>query len=310
MTSLHVVLGAGPLARATAEALLARGKQVRVVSRRGKLLAASSAIESCAADLLDPEPSLRAAQGADALYFCAQPAYHRWPEEFPPLQKAAIALAERTGAKLVAAENLYAYGPVQGPLTEVLPLRPNTRKGKVRAEMHEALMKAHAQGRIRAAVARGSDFFGPHVEQSNMGGRQFRAILGGKPVEVLGDADAPHSLTFVRDFGLALAMLGEEERAIGEVWHVPNAPALSTRAFVERAAGFAGTNPPLRKLGALTLTLVGLFNANVRELGEMRFEWEEPFVVDHRKFASAFGDIATPLEVALPATLEWFRTQA
>lgn len=310
MTQLHVILGGGPLARAAAEALHARGKKVRVVSRSGTLPGAPSGIETRAADLLDPAAARNAAHGAEALYFCAQPPYHRWPEEFPALQAAAVDVAERTGARLVAAENLYAYGPTKGPMTEDLPLRPDTRKGKVRAEMHDALMKAHVQGRIRAAVARGSDFFGPHVEQSNMGGRQFRAILAGKPVEVLGDPDAPHSFTFVRDFGSALAILGEEERALGEVWHVPNAPAESTRRFVQQAARLAGATPSLRRLGPWALTLIGLFSVNVRELKEMAREWEAPFVVDHRKFASAFGDVSTSSEAALSATLGWFRTQA
>jgi nucleoside-diphosphate-sugar epimerase len=235
---LHVVLGAGPLARAAAEALHARGKAVRVLSRGGALAGASPGIETRGADLLQRAEAAKAARGAHALYFCAQPPYHKWPELFPALQDAAIDCAAATGARLVAAENLYAYGPAAGPMTEDLPLKPNTRKGRTRALMHERLMAAHAKGRIRAAAARGSDFFGPHGESSAMGDRQFRAILAGKPAEVMGNADAPHSFTFLRDFGEALAILGDDERALGRSGTRPTRPPSPLAASSPKRRGW------------------------------------------------------------------------
>jgi hypothetical protein len=48
-------------------------------------------------------------------------------------------------------------------------------------------------------------------------------------------------------------------------------------------------------------------NPDVRELIEMTYEVEEPFVIDHSDFAGAFGDLATPLEHATRTTVEWFR---
>jgi nucleoside-diphosphate-sugar epimerase len=40
----------------------------------------------------------------------------------------------------------------------------------------------------------------------------------------------------------------------------------------------------------------------------MLYLWEEPFVVDHSRFAAAFGFEATPLDEAISHTVEWFRT--
>jgi hypothetical protein len=58
------------------------------------------------------------------------------PSCSPPLQAGVLEGAASAGAKLVAMENLYMYGPTQGrPLTEDLPHAPNTRKGRVRARI-------------------------------------------------------------------------------------------------------------------------------------------------------------------------------
>jgi len=303
----HVVLGAGPLGRATATALVNAGHATVLVNRSGVLAQAPAGVTLAAGDLSAPQTLAPVLQGAEAVYFCAQPAYHRWPQEFPALQDAAIKLASTAGARLVVAENLYGYGAVDRPMTEDMPLRPNTRKGRVRASMHEALMLAHRAGDVQVAVGRASDFFGPHVDGSAVGARAFNAIVAGKAIEVFGDVDALHSYSFVEDFGAALAVLGSDPRAPGEVWHVPNAAAVSTRRFMEIACALAERPIKLRRVGAAEMSLLGMVIPPVREMIEMQYEFEAPFVVDHRKFAETFGDISTPLEAALARTLEWTR---
>ena len=150
----HVVLGAGPLGRAVAAALLNAGHSVRLVNRSGKLPDAPAGVEVVGANLLNPDSFAPIVEGAAAIYFCAQPAYHRWPQEFPALQEAAIAIASKARARLVVAENLYGYGPSDRPFTEDMPMAPNTRKGRVRAAMHAELMRASAAGDLEVAVAR------------------------------------------------------------------------------------------------------------------------------------------------------------
>lgn len=306
----HVVLGAGALGRATARALFARGCRTALVNRSGAAPGAPAGVTLHAGDLRRPETLAPIMAGAHAIHFCVQPPYHRWPEEFPPLQAAALALCAGSGARLVAGENLYGYGAVDGPMTEGLPLRAHTRKGRVRAAMHEDLMRAHRAGTVAVTVARGSDFFGPFVGGSAVGERGFKAVVGGKPAEVFGDPDTPHSFTFIEDFGAAMAMLGGDDRALGEVWHVPNAPPVSMRRFFELAFRLAETPPRMRKVGALELRMLGAVVPPVREMIEMQYAFEAPFVVDHGKFAAAFGDISTPLETALARTIEWTRQAA
>lgn len=307
MTAHHLVFGTGPLGRSTAQALLDRGQTVALASRTGGMAQPPQGAALLALDLRDVAAARKAAEGAAVVHLCAQPPYHLWPEQFPALQAAAIDVASAVGARLVVAENLYGYGPVRQVMTEDLSLRPNTRKGLVRARMHRDLVAAHEAGRVEIAVARGSDFFGPWVAGSAVGERAFLAVVRGKPAEVYGDPDAPHSYTFVEDFGTVLAILGMEARGVGQVWHVPNAPAVSTRRFLELAFRLAERTPRMRKLGRLELAAIGLFIPAVRETIEMLYEFEQPFVVDHSKFARTFGDVSTPLEAALARTVAWTR---
>jgi nucleoside-diphosphate-sugar epimerase len=126
-------------------------------------------------------------------------------------------------------DNLYAYGPVDESLTETLPHRATGPNGRTRAEIAEALLRAHEAGRIRATIGRSSDFFGPHAHLSTVGDRVFARALEGKPAQVLGNPDVPHTVTYIEDFARALVTLGEREEALGQVWHVPNPESVTIR---------------------------------------------------------------------------------
>ncbi len=300
MTTTHVVLGAGPVGRAVVAALGARDIEPAVVTRSG---AAVPGAISRPADLTDPGQAAAAVAGAEVVFQCAQPAYHRWPEQFPALQAIAVDAAASAGAVLVVAENLYGYGPVTGPVTQDLPLTATTRKGAVRAQMWRNLETAHNAGRVRVVAARASDFFGPGVEASAVGDRFFGALAKGKAVAVVGDADRLHTYTYVVDFGEAMVRLSEAPDTWGRAWHVPNAPTTSTRVFAERAAAIAGTELRLRRLSRWQLRLVGTFVPAVREIVEMLYEFDDDWVVDHSAYAAILGDHATPLEQSLTATI-------
>lgn len=310
MSNLHVVIGAGPVGRWTAAALLRRGREVRVVSRGGLPADFPAGAEERRADVLDPAALRSAVRGAAVVYQCAQPAYHRWVEEFPALQEAVLTAARGASARLVAVENLYMYGEVDAPMTEATAHAAQTRKGRVRAAMTERLFAAHAAGELPVTAGRASDLFGPWMAHSALGERTFGPLVAGKPAEAVGDPDQPHSWTYVEDFGEALAVLGEREEALGRAWHVPNAPPATARAALERAFAIAGRPFRITRMTRLKLRLGGLFIPAAREMVEMAYEFERPFVVDHSAWARTFGTAATPLDEALRRTLDWYALRA
>jgi hypothetical protein len=100
-------------------------------------------------------------------------------------------------------------------MIENLPLHPVGPNERIRAQVAEALMAAHRHGKVRAAIGRGSDFFGPHVVTSTVGERVFARLVARKAAQVLGNPDAPHTVTFIDDFARALVILGSRDEALG-----------------------------------------------------------------------------------------------
>lgn len=290
----HVVIGFGPAGAATARLLAGRGHSVKVVTASGR--APEPGIEHVALDARDAARLTELARGAVALHNCASPPYHRWAAEWPALAASLCTAAEATGAVLVMLGNLYGYGPVAGPMTEDLPLAATGPKGRVRAAAWERARALHEQGRIKAVEVRASDFFGPGVtDGGHLAARVVPLLLRGKPVSTLGDPDAPHSWTYLPDVARALAEAAGDERAWGRAWHVPTGPALSVREMTGLLAAEAGTRPvAVRGLPPAVLAVGGLFSPLLRELKEIRYQFDRPFVVDSTAWETAFGVRATP----------------
>jgi nucleoside-diphosphate-sugar epimerase len=206
------------------------------------------------------------------------------------------------------------YGPTNGePIHEELPYAANGRKGRTRALLAQKLLDAHAAGQIQVTIGRASDFYGPRVTDSAVGEMVFAAALAGKAINVLGDPDQPHTYTFIRDFAQALVTLSENSTAFGRAWHVPSAETVTTRQFVAMVGEVVsdGSRPQrplkIRPAGKFMVSLLGLFNADVREFKEMMYEFQEPYVVDHSQYQAAFGNEATPHEAAIAETVAWYR---
>lgn len=287
--------------------LVQRGRQVRMVNRSGRA-SVPEGVEVVGGDAADETFAREASEGASVVYFALNPPYTQWTELFPPLQAGVIEGAAAAGAKLVAVENLYMYGLTGGrPLTEDLPYAPNTRKGAVRAAMSEELMGAHKSGRVRVAIGRASDFFGPRVLVSAAGEQVFGRAVQGKGAQVAGDPDQPHTYTYMPDIGRGLVVLGEREEALGQAWHLPGPETVTTREFVETIFEEVGKPARVQTAPKILLRAIGLFNPGIRETIEMLYEFEEPFVVDHSKFERAFGEHTTPLKEAIGDTVRWYR---
>jgi nucleoside-diphosphate-sugar epimerase len=223
-----------------------------------------------------------------------------------------LAGAAAAGAKLIVMENLYGYGPHGGlPMTEATPLRGRGPRSTTRRRMTEELFAAHEAGRVRAVSVRASDLLGPHVAESLVGARFFGPFLAGKRVRLFAAPDVPHSLSFVGDVGRAMVTVGAHDAALGRAWHAPNAPAVSLRAFAALVQEETGLAAPIsylpRAVTRALLPVIGLAVPPLRGLVENLYVFYEPYVVDHRAFAAAFGDDATPLREAIRQTVAWAR---
>ncbi len=306
MTGQHVVFGTGAIGLALLAALQSRGLDVRLVNRSGTARVPTD-VEVVAADASDPAQAVKAARGAAVVYQVMNPPYTEWSAKFPGLQAGVLTAAEASGARMVSMENVYMYGrPAGSPLTEDGPNATHTAKGRLRGRMADDLLAAHRSGRVQVAIGRASDYFGPGGgAQSNLGDRLFPPALAGRTASVLGDPDQPHTYSFIPDIADGLAVLGEHPDAVGEIWHLPNDPITrTTRELVTVAYRLAGRPAGrLRTMPGWLLSAGGLVNPTLRELVEMRYLFEEPFVVDSSKITDRLGVRATPAERALAITL-------
>ena len=309
MSIKHVVLGTGAIGRAVMEELIKRGEPVRMVNRSGQMDEVPAGVEVIASDLYDQAKVKEVTRDAQVVYQASQPSYNEWPEKFPLLQKSIIDGLTESGAKLVIIENLYMYGDANGkPMTEDMPYNAHTRKGRVRGEISTAAFNAHKGGRLRVTSARGGNFFGPWGTDSSMGARAFYPLLSGKPAQLIGHTDLPHSHTYVKDFGMALVILGERDEADGQAWHVPNdTPKITQGELVRMFAEEAGVEPKISSMGKLMMTIGGLFIPEAKETVEMMYEFDKPFIIDSSKFEKAFGMKATPMREAIRETVNWYK---
>ncbi len=306
---LQVVFGAGQVGLALANHLAGSGNPVRSVSRhRPTTLAAG--VEWCGADAVDTEAAADAAQGASVIYQCLGAPYTRWPDLFPPLQRGVLTAAEHSDALLVSLENVYGYGPTGGtPMSEDLQLNATTSKGRVRAAMTAELLGAVLNGRVRVAIGRASDFFGPGATESVLGARVFGNAVAGKRADFIGNPDLPHTYSYLPDIAAGLAVLGSDERAVGHVWHLPGPETVTTRAVLELIAAEVGHPVPVRSVPKLLLRALGLVNPMMRGLAEMSYEFEEPFILDTTRYESTLGRTMTPLDVAIKETVTWYQSR-
>lgn len=298
-----VILGAGPMGRSIAEILVARGEAVVVVTRTGRDL--GPGIVARKADLSNADQTTAACQGATAIYQCAAPPYQHWQAAFPALQASALAAAEATGAVLIAVENLYGYG-VAGTLHEGLPLSATTRKGAVRARLSEELLSAHASGRAKCVAGRATDFFGPGVTVSALGERFWPALLSGKTIDWVGNPDVPHSFAHLPDLAEAYVALADTPSTWGQVWHLPALPPVTLREVCDMATPDGSTRTRIRQTPSWLLRAVGLFQPAAGEVVEMRYMFDQPFVIDHSRFDNAINMGRQTWDRALTSTLAWW----
>jgi nucleoside-diphosphate-sugar epimerase len=303
---LQVVLGAsGSAGGAVVTELAARGARVLAVSRSGRGVPVSG-VEYRRGDATDTAAMRDVCRQATVVYHCVNVPYPEWPQKLLPIAEAATEAAGAAEAKLVVMDNLYAYGPVAGPMTEETLRAARGRKGRLRARLEEFFLDAHRRGRVRVAIGRASDFYGSGAN-SAPAMLALQPALKGKRAYWPGSMDALHTLSFLPDVARALVTLAERSEASGETWHLPAAEPLTGRQFMEMIFAALGRPPRMGVIRRPMMVLAGLFSPLVREAVEVLYQFERPFVMDASKFEQAFGAQVTPHREAIQRIVQDWR---
>lgn len=263
--------------------------EIRLVSRNPCKVNESDQLHR--ANLLDAGETQRAVEGSEIAYLTAGlPMDTRlWIEQWPVIMGNVIDACAAQGAKLVFFDNTYMYPQTAEPQTESTPFRPYGAKGRVRAIIAEALLRAMDKRRLTAMICRAPEFYGPGKTQSITNSAIIEPLAKGKPARVFLRDDTLRTLIYTPDASRAMALLGNTPDAYGQSWHLPcDNNRLTYRAFIDLAAEELGTAPRYRILKRWQLRLAGLFNSTVRDAAELlpRYAVDNIFVSD--KFKTRF----------------------
>lgn len=307
---LHTLIGAnGTIADALVPVLLENKEKIRLVSRKPKPVAGA---ETMAADVLNREQVFEAVRGSEIVYMLVGIQYNIeiWRRDWPVIIRNVIDACKAANATLIFFDNAYMYGKSDGPITEETPYKPSSKKGQVRVAVAQTLQEEMKSGSLKAIIARAVDFYGPGVtEKSAPGLLVFTNLRKGKTAQWFVNANVPRSFNYTPDAGKAMYMLAKTPAAVGQVWHLPTVNPLTGKQFVSIAARYMNGSDKVKTLPKWILKIAGLFNPFMKEMYEMLYQDEFPFVFNSSKFEKAFNFKPTSWEEGIKRTAEWYMQQ-
>jgi nucleoside-diphosphate-sugar epimerase len=279
---------------------------VRQVSRNPTKVNDSD--ELVKADLLNYKETEKAVEGSDVVYLVAGLKYDSkvWQQQWPIVMKNTIDACKKHNSKLVFFDNVYAYGFVEGVMTEDTPFNPISKKGEVRAKIAITLLNEMKAGNLKGMIVRAADFYGPGALLSLTHSTVNERLKTGKAAQWMGDAKKIHTFTYTPDAGKTMALLGNSEAAYNQTWHALTSPERITGEDYVRMAYEIFNKPfkgiqPLPKWG---VRMLGLFIPVLREFVEMMYQFENDYIFDSSKAQKFLNENPTPYLQGIRQTLQ------
>ncbi|MBS0000342.1 MAG: NAD-dependent epimerase/dehydratase family protein, partial [Cyclobacteriaceae bacterium] len=242
---MQTILGAtGIIGKETAKNLLNYTDRIRLVSRNPKKVNEND--ELITADLTVKEQVVAAVNGSDVVYLTTGLPYDLkvWQATWPVVMRNVIDACKKSNSRLVFFDNVYAYGKVDGWMTEKTPINPSSKKGEVRAKIADMLMTEVAKEGLEGMIVRAADFYGPDAPLSIVTITVFENLNRGKSAQWLINDKVKHSFTYTPDAGKATALLGNTDSAYNQIWHLPaDRDVLTGEEFIMMAAEEFNTKP-------------------------------------------------------------------
>ncbi len=295
---MHTILGAGgPVANALTNEFLKNHEPVRLVSRRPVDIQGNN-LTWRKADLLDYKQVQEAAEGSTIIYLCAGLVYDAdiWREQWPIVIQNVINVTKENNARLIFFDNVYMYGPVNGPMKEDTPYRPISEKGKVRAAIADTIMKEVNAGTLNATIARAPDFYGTTSTNAFLDMMVLSKYAKKQIAQWMGDPNKLHNFIYIPDAGRAMYLLGQHPESDNQIWHLPTAPVMKGQQFLELAARIYGVKPKFMRVRKFMLWILGLFDKLIAGTVEMYYQTDHDYIFNSDKFEKAFNFKPTSYE--------------
>ena len=262
---------------------------IRIVSRRAQKVNDTDEIFS--ADLSVREKAIEAVKGSEIAYFTLglPISSDLWEKQFPVILRNVIDACKVNGTKLVFFDNTYMYPQDDRILTENTAFDPVGRKGRVRRQMAEMVLKEIRSGELEAVICRAPEFYGPAKTQSITNTLIFNNIQEGKTLKVPLSDKKKRSLIWTPDASRATALIGNTPDAFGQTWHLPVDKSHPTyREFIRIASEIYGRDLKYSVVPRFVFSIGALFNKKMKELLELLPRYEYNNIFDDSKFRNKF----------------------
>jgi nucleoside-diphosphate-sugar epimerase len=305
VTGRILVLGAaGRLGRLAAEAFRDAGWTVSSLLRPGAAARAAPGTEPLEVNALDHAAVAAAARGADIVLHALNPQLTDWSRQALPLAYSAINAAEIAGATLMFPGNLYNYdSPLPTVIDERAPMRPTSRKGRLRVAIEDRIAEASERG-ARAVILRAGDYFGGgHGSWLDL---VIAKEIGRGRITYPGPTGLVHEWAYLPDVAAALVRLAAVRdrltplASFGFPGHAVTGHELS-RAI----ARASGQGLQIKRMAWWLIHALRPMVPLCRELSELAYLWHEPHRIDGSRLEAAIGEVPrTPLDLALTRALQ------
>lgn len=304
---MQTILGSGgAIGTVLAKELTAYTKNIRLVSRNPKKVNETDQLFTC--DLMDKEKLFKAVEGSQVVYLTAGFPYKAkvWQDTWPLVMQNVIDACKEHNSKLVFIDNMYMYDPAKlSFMTEATPINPSSKKGKVRERIANMLMDEVKAGNLQALIARSADFYGPGINNSVLLETVFKNMQKGKKANWFCSVEKKHSYTYTPDAAKATAVLGNDDKAFNQVWHLPTAGnPLNGKEWIEAFATEMNVSPKYMVVGKTMIQILGLFNSIMKEFVEMLYQYDRDYVFDSSKFEKAYEFKPTSYEEGIKQVIK------
>lgn len=312
MKMKHLIVGfTGGIGRATAKALLEKGESVVALVRSlekakkyGEGLAEIEFIQGDAANLSDVEKALG---NCSTIYHCTNVPYPNWEADARELLSVSIAAAINQKAKFVFPGNVHVYGKAQQTLVnEGHPHSALTKKGKIRIEMEQMLVRANKEYGLRFCIVRMPDFYGPFVI-NGFSEKFYQNALHGKKLQWFGGLNIPIELIYVEDGGEAMAVAGLSDKADSMQFNVSGFAETTAKKYLKEISNQGGKHSKISSINIeFLVAMAGLFNPMAKEFKEMMYLKSSRLIMTGDLFRTTFNTFpSTSYEEGIGKTLAW-----
>lgn len=309
---MQTILGAGgSISIELAKSLKYFTDDIRLVSRHPKKV--NETDQLFPADLTDRDQLFKAVEGSRIVYLTIGLEYSTkvWQKQWPPLMQNVIDACIANNAKLVFFDNVYSIGgDFVKHITEDSPIYPTSKKGEIRAQVDLMLLDHMNTGRIKAIIARAPDFYGTDISKSILMSLVFKNLASGKKAQWMFNARAKHSYIYTPDAGKATALLGNTPDAYNQIWNLPtDRKSLTGEQWINLFAKEMGQRNNYKLISGWMVRLLGIFIPFMKELFEMRYQFDRDYFFDSIKFEKYFKYQPTKYETGVKEIVQQLTTK-